>query len=86
MDSVPVLYRGPWFADATNVPELTDAGQLWPGRRWWAPEWALEQLRYKGSLAAPGFMDPEGICIFHETSGQLFKATIRDDEKPKGGK
>jgi hypothetical protein len=41
-------------------------------------------LRTEGSVAAPGFMDPEGICIYHEASGQLFKATLKNDDKPKG--
>ena len=44
----------------------------------------LGHLDYTGSLAAPGFMNPEGIVIFHTASGTLFKKTIKDDEKPKG--
>jgi len=45
---------------------------------------ALTQLRETGSLAAPGFNDPEGIVIFHTASGHLYKKTLKDDEKPKG--
>jgi hypothetical protein len=26
-----------------------------------------------GSVAAPGFMDPEGVVVFHVASGLLFK-------------
>jgi len=44
----------------------------------------LHDLEAKGSQASPGFMDPEGIVIFHSASGNLFKKTIKDDEKPKG--
>lgn len=47
-------------------------------------EVALNRLRVWGSLAAPGFMRPEGIVIFHSASNQLFKATLEGDEKPKG--
>ena len=44
----------------------------------------LEQLRVGGSVAAPGFMKPEGIVIFHEHSRTLFKKTLENDEVPKG--
>ena len=40
-------------------------------------------LRENGSLAAPGFMKPEGIVIYHKHSSQLFKVTFEDDEKGK---
>lgn len=44
---------------------------------------ALLDLQVNGSKAAPGFMDPEGIVIFH-TAGQVgFKKTIKNDESPK---
>lgn len=36
-----------------------------------------------GSIASPGFSDPEGIVIFHTHGSYLFKKTIKDDEKPK---
>lgn len=40
---------------------------------------ALESLRLHGSVAAPGFMQPEGICVFHEAANQLFKVTLGGD-------
>ena len=43
----------------------------------------LADLASTGSAAVPGFMDPEGIVIFHAASGQLFKKTIKGDEQPK---
>lgn len=43
----------------------------------------LATLGALGSTAAPGFMDPEGVVVFHEASRQLYKVTIKDDEKPK---
>jgi hypothetical protein len=45
---------------------------------------ALQSLAYHGSLAAPGYMDPEGIVIFHTAANHCFKVTLKDDEKPKG--
>jgi hypothetical protein len=49
-----------------------------------AIEQVLADLKLLGSSAAPGFMDPEGIVIFHTASGQLFKKTIVGDEYRKG--
>jgi hypothetical protein len=41
-------------------------------------------LNSLGSLAAPGFRNPEGFIIFHTASRGMFKVTLKDDEKPKG--
>lgn len=45
---------------------------------------ALEMLRTGGSVAAPGFMQPEGIVVFHVASRSLFKVTLYKDAEPKG--
>lgn len=79
VEPVPVLYRGPWFG--TLYINSTGGDYAHNG---FAPALALQKLETEGSVAAPGFMDPEGIVVFHEASGQLFKATVEGDEKPKG--
>jgi len=41
-----------------------------------------ESLRYLetwGSVAAPGFMQPEGVVVFHEKGGHLYKVTLGGD-------
>jgi hypothetical protein len=43
----------------------------------------LEALEERGSSAAPGFMDPEGVVVYHKQSNALFKATIKGDDKGK---
>lgn len=43
----------------------------------------LEDLKIKGSYAAPGFMKPEGIVVFHIAGNVGFKKTIEKDEVPK---
>lgn len=48
-----------------------------------AESW-IRVLKSQGSMAAPGYMNPEGIVIFHTASGYLFKKTIEKDEQPKG--
>ena len=45
----------------------------------------LEHLKEHGSYAAPGFMKPEGIIIYHVPGNLMFKKTIEKDEEPKGG-
>lgn len=44
----------------------------------------LDMLRTGGSLAAPGFMKPEGIVIYHPASRGLFKVTLEGDAEGKG--
>jgi hypothetical protein len=44
----------------------------------------LNELEVNGSAAAPGFMRPEGVIVYHVAAGQMFKVTIEDDASPKG--
>lgn len=46
---------------------------------------ALKDLEQNGSVAAPGFMKPEGVIVFHIAGNLMFKKTILKDEEPKGG-
>jgi hypothetical protein len=41
-------------------------------------------LRNMGSSAAPGYMSPEGVVVFHTASGSLFKVTLENDQFHKG--
>ena len=50
----------------------------------WAAMAALKDLRLNGSKAAPSFMKPEGIVIWHIAARTMFKVTLEKDEKPKG--
>jgi hypothetical protein len=44
----------------------------------------LGELGEFGSEAAPGFMRPEGIIIYHSAARTMFKKTIEKDDQPKG--
>jgi hypothetical protein len=48
----------------------------------------LQHLKTEGSRASKGFMNPEGIVVFHKAGNLMFKKTIEKDEEPKsfGGK
>ncbi len=43
----------------------------------------IERLKAMGSVAAPGFMKPEGIVIFLSAARAYFKQTIEHDDEPK---
>lgn len=43
----------------------------------------LERLRVGGSVAAPGFMKPEGIVIYLSAARAYFKQTLEKDDEPK---
>lgn len=49
----------------------------------WEIENALGKLRSNGSVAAPGFMNPEGICVYHSASRQVFKVTLDKNDAGK---
>jgi hypothetical protein len=74
-----------WAADATRpacchvVPTLYRGMFLEP-----AIDAALANLVEFGSVAAPEFMKPEGVIIYHTAAKTLFKKTIEKDEEWKG--
>lgn len=44
---------------------------------------AIDKLKAHGSYAVPGFMNPEGIVIFHTASMSYFKELCENDHIPK---
>jgi hypothetical protein len=44
---------------------------------------ALIALASRGSVAAPGFMNPEGICVWHSQTRQVFKVTLDNNDAGK---
>lgn len=48
-----------------------------------AIEDCLFDLKENGSMAAPGFMNPEGICVFHSQSRVVQKVTLDHNDKMK---
>jgi len=62
------------------VPHL--ATMLGPDRR--AIDECMDMLATGGSRAAPGFMKPEGIVVYHTAANTLFKKTFEHDAQGKG--
>ncbi len=52
----------------------------------WLIDGTLLKLHRRGSAAAHGFMNPEGIVVYHTASNYLFKVTLEHDEQWKGKK
>jgi hypothetical protein len=46
-------------------------------------EEALYWLQQSGSVAAPGFMNPEGVCVYHTASRQVSKVTLDANDAGK---
>jgi hypothetical protein len=44
----------------------------------------VSTLLVDGSRAAPGYMNPEGVVVYHTAANICFKVTCKNDEKPKG--
>ena len=44
----------------------------------------LKSLELTGSKASPGFMNPEGVVIYHKSGNLMFKKTIKKDDEWKG--
>lgn len=66
---VPILDRC-LFDDAYDGIPVVDA--------------ALRDLKRYGSVAAPKYMNPEGVVVYHVAGNVGFKKTIDNDEQPKG--
>ncbi len=58
---------------------------LWEGQMTELDAWAvMNKLAETGSVAAPGFMKPEGIVVYHVPSNALFKMTLDKNDQAKG--
>lgn len=69
---VPVLYQGPYSQHAIAGCMTTLRGT--PNR---------DGPLHGGSIAAPGFMNPEGVVVYHTAARQMFKWTFVGDEAGK---
>jgi hypothetical protein len=44
---------------------------------------ALADLAYNGSVAAPGFMNAEGVCVWHSQTRSVWKVTLDNNDAGK---
>lgn len=79
------LFNVARYADATfTTPNLDLVPVLYEGENNTAAiEAALTLLGAGGSVASPGFMNPEGVIVFHSASRQVFKVTLDSNDQGK---
>lgn len=70
LDVVPILYQGSLFSENGDYDT-------------YMPHNAIMTLKSKGSKAVPGFMNPEGIIVYHTAANAMFKVTCENDSQPK---
>lgn len=80
VEFTPFIGEGVFTGDARFFNKVDNEYLSNPG---FYAEKALEVLQEQGSVASPGFMDPEGIVMFHRASGVAFKKTFDYDEYGK---
>lgn len=76
----PLLTRDLRMAGVETVPTLATMDS--PNST--LLEMITEGLAAEGSVAAPGFMRPEGIVVYHTAARQNFKVLLEGDDRPKG--
>lgn len=59
------------------VPVLAEIDRL----DWNSVNDTLQSLLKNGSVAAPGYNNPEGVVVYHTQSNHLFKMTNKDEHK-----
>lgn len=74
-----------WNPENPGRPECCGVVPVLTRKTEWTsvPE-VLEQLRKEGSVASPGFKNPEGIVVWHRASQSYYKVTLEGDEISKG--
>lgn len=72
---VPVLYQGTFDGRGSSAESVSGTGAPW--------DRCLDYLRENGSQAAPGYMRPEGVVLYHTAAAKCFKVTLESDEVPK---
>ncbi|HEV7680010.1 MAG TPA: RNA ligase family protein [Candidatus Dormibacteraeota bacterium] len=72
--------RHPYMPDCVGVVPVLYAGPFDDA----AVESTLWRLQRLGSEAAPGFMRPEGVVVYHSAGHNLYKVLLENDAEPKG--
>lgn len=73
-----------WLDGAAAVPEMSVVPVLYTGQFQDSAIYdTAAKLRLEGSVAAPGYMNPEGIVVYHHASRSVFKYTL-DGDAAKG--
>lgn len=75
---------GRWTPENPNLPSCCSVVPILAQGALIDADKALDDLKTNGSRAAPGFMKPEGIIVYHSAARMYFKMTIEKDQEWKG--
>jgi hypothetical protein len=75
---------GRWTPENPNLPACCSVVPILAQGALIDADAALADLKLNGSRAAPGFMKPEGIIVYHSAARMYFKMTIEKDDEWKG--
>lgn len=79
-----LFHSGRWADAEFKTPQLECVPVLYRGPfNTTIVDIEVATLKKFGSQASIGFMRPEGVIVFHDASGQVFKVTCENDEVPK---
>jgi hypothetical protein len=80
------LFQSARWTDAEfSTPNLEVVPVLYKGTHsGWSVGETLTGLAAIGSAAAPGFLRPEGIVVYHTAGRHSYKITLENDAEPKG--
>lgn len=70
-----------WGAHNPNTPACCEVTTVMPTQD---PDEAISLLRTLGSHHVPGWMQPEGIVVYHTASRNLYKVSLENDAEGKG--
>jgi hypothetical protein len=73
-----------WGAHNPNTPACCEVVPVLAHRQDVSVDDVVASLRAEGSRAVPGFMNPEGIIVYHSAAKQSFKVLLENDQLPKG--
>lgn len=79
LEVVPVVG---YISNARTFDAARADGDIWGGIDV-DIEYALYVLRDGGSQAVPGYMNPEGVVVYHHRANQLFKVLLHGDRVSK---
>lgn len=78
-DAIDAAFNVGYVAEGLDVVPLLYHGTFNTD----AVERAVTDLRSTGSLAMPGFMQPEGVVVYHTAAKVGFKVLLENDQIPK---
>ena len=73
-----------WGAHNPDTPACCEVVPVIPSTGLHDVDRVVDAMRRYGSVCVPGFMNPEGVIVYHSASKQNYKVLLENDEMSKG--